>query len=304
MHFTGLGVAVDGLTAHCKYRNCTRMADSASPEDTLPEEREFQKTVALIGGKERIYLVSDSCESKDPDGDDAGILQEFIGEMFPGSQANSGTQPHSSLTHRHLDPASENQMASNEIPLTARPKDLDLSACSEEEGREKGKLPACNGNTQRTAYVNVSSSKRTIDSAIIIFIFRQTFLSKRLNHLCLKEILKDVKARTKRARIARPALIGLISTRHESAETHQCAQLLERLLRSVFHKHSPETIWVSCLIPKTESNMLSVKKNACRLIHSSQTAGVITSFVHDLEVVLVVLIQVLIQRYDLFSSPD
>lgn len=268
------------------------MADSR--EDTLPaEEREFQKTVALIGGKERIYLVSDPCKSKDLDGDGAGILQEFIREMFPGSRANSNTQPDSSPTNSHADTASANQMTSNEMPLKARPKDLDLRGCPEGEGRDKVKLPACNSNAQRTATrrANVYCLKRTIDSPVIIFIFRQTYLSKNPNQSCLKEILKDVKARTKHARIARPALIGLIRTRQESAETHQCAQLLERLLRSVFHKHPPETMWVGCFIPKTEANMLSIKKNACRVIYSSQTAGVTTSFVHDLYVVLHVLIQ-------------
>uniref|UniRef100_A0A8C2XNS0 Uncharacterized protein n=1 Tax=Cyclopterus lumpus TaxID=8103 RepID=A0A8C2XNS0_CYCLU len=187
-------------------------------EDTLPEEeREFQKMLALIGGKERIYLVSDA----------------------------------------------------------SRPRDLDLRACPVEEDGDKERQPTRNGNAKKTATrrANIYSLKRTIDSPIIIFIFRQTFISKQSNELCLKETLKDVKARTKRARFARPALIGLIRTGQESAETHQCAQLLERLIRSVFHKQSPETIWVGSFIPKTEAQMLSIKKNACKVIYSSQTAA-------------------------------
>ncbi|XP_019110542.2 uncharacterized protein LOC104923505 isoform X2 [Larimichthys crocea] len=242
-----------------------------SVDDTLPdEEREFQKAVALIGGKERIYLVSDPCSSKKEDGDDAGILQEFIREMFPGSLADSNVQPHASPSSIHSDTASANHVScktveSNEIPLTATPKDLDVTACPEG--------PTRNDNPQRTATrrANVYSPKRAIDSPVIIFIFRQTFLSEKSNRLCLKEILKDVKARTKRSKIARPALIGLIHTRQESAETHQCAQLLESLIRSVFHKHSPESVWVGCFIPKTEAKMLSIKTNACNVIRSSQT---------------------------------
>lgn len=235
-------------------------------EDTLlgEEEREFQKIVASIGGKESIYLVSDSCQSKELDEDDAGILQEFIGEMFPGSQANSNT--HTAIANRVT--------TSSEVPPTAKPQDLDMKACGEEEVTEK-ESPARNGSAQRTARrrTNVSSSKRIIDSPVIIFVFGQTFLSKHSNQSCLKEILKDVKARTKRARVARPALLGLIRTRQESAETHRCAQLLERLLRSVFHEHSPETMWVGCFIPKTEATVVNIKKNACKVIYSSQTAG-------------------------------
>ncbi|XP_031715553.1 uncharacterized protein LOC116390247 isoform X1 [Anarrhichthys ocellatus] len=252
-------------------------------EPTLPEEeREFQKIISLIGGKERIYLVSDTCTSKEVDADDAGILQEFIREMFANSSpANNNGQTQPAPLNSHGETSSVNPICgkpegvkSNDMPLIARPKDLDLRACPGEEDGDKVKKPTLGGNAQRTATrrANIYSRKRTIDSPVIIFIFRQTFISKQSNELCLKETLKDVKARTKRARNARPALIGLIRTREESAETHQCAQLLERLIRSVFHKQSPETVWVGSFIPKTEAKMLSIKKNACKVIYSSQTA--------------------------------
>uniref|UniRef100_UPI0037E77B0A uncharacterized protein C2orf72 homolog isoform X2 n=1 Tax=Semicossyphus pulcher TaxID=241346 RepID=UPI0037E77B0A len=252
------------------------MADTVSLEDTLPEEeKEFQRIVALIGGKERIYLVGDACGSKEVNGDDGGILQEFIRDMFPGSLASSNGQPPSSLSSIHSDTAGEicsktETAKSNDIPLTTRPKDLDLKASPEKEKR-----PTRNDNTQRTAArrLNIYSKKRIIDSPIIVFLFRQTFLMKSSNEPCLREILKDVKARTKRARVAQPALIGLMRTRQESAETLQCAQILERLIRSVFDKHSAETVWVGCFIPKTEAQILSIKKNICKVIHSSQTAG-------------------------------
>ncbi|KAK5930736.1 hypothetical protein CgunFtcFv8_026951 [Champsocephalus gunnari] len=243
---------------------------------TLPEEeREFRKTIALIGGKERIYLVSDAVKSKDVDGGDSGILQEFINDMFHysnGEFTNSPSGMHGD-TESIYPVCGKTETKSHEIPLKARPTDLDLGACPVVEDVEKGN-PTRNGTAKRTATrrANIYSRKRTIDSPVIIFVFRQTFLSKSSNELYVKETLKDVKARTKRARIARPALIGLIRTGEESAETHQCAQLLESLIRSVFHKQSPETIWVGCFIPKTEAKILSIKKNACKVIYSSQTA--------------------------------
>lgn len=249
------------------------MADSQ--EDTQPEEeREFQKIIALMGGKEKIYLVSDCCKDKEVDGGDAGILQEFIGEMFPGSNAKLLATPASG----HRNPGDGTQ-TSCDSPPTARLEDLELKASLQEESTENEGRGARNGSARSrvTRRASMYSSTRTIDSPVIIFIFRQTFLSQNTNRVCLKEILKDVKARIKHARIARPALIGLIRTREESAETHQCAQLVERLLRSVFHKHSPETMWVGCFIPKTEPKTLCIKKNACRVIYSSQTAGVTAS---------------------------
>lgn len=259
------------------------MADEESLKDTLPdEEREFQKAIAKIGGSERIYLVSDVCRSKDLDGDDAKILQEFVRDMFHDGSlvANGHGGPQSSPTSDHGGKASTNHVSSeaetgkgNENYLTARPKDLELG-----EDREKKRRPAGSSNAQRTATrrANSHSLKRAIDSPVIIFIFRQTFIGRAPNEVCLKEILKDVKARTKRATIARPALIGLIHTTDESAETRRCAQLLERLIRSVFHNHASEAIWVGCFIPKTDTLMLSIKKNVCRVIHSSQAAGVHT----------------------------
>ncbi|XP_060933600.1 uncharacterized protein C2orf72 homolog [Limanda limanda] len=259
------------------------MAESV--EDTLPdEEREFQKTLALIGGKERIYLVCDVRESKEEDVEDAGILQEFLRDMFHDSSSHvkSNGQPHSSSSSRDNpeDTASENHIhsnteaatcSSNEIPLTERPGDLDAGArpvAQTSSGDSKAR------SVQRTATrrADISSVKRAIDSSIIIFLFRDTFVGTDSSELCVKEILKDVRARTKRARSARPALVGLIHARQESAESRRCVQLLESLIRSVFHKHPPETIWSDCFIPSREANMLSIKRNACRVLHSSQTA--------------------------------
>lgn len=252
------------------------------------EEREFQKIITLIGGKEKIFLVSDATQRKDVDGEDAGILQELLRDMFHiRGRASGAGQPQSSSSPSSSDgdSACANHVFSstepahfNDIPLTARPEELDPTSCTAGECAEEGTQPPRNGNAQRstTRGTSVYSQERAIDSHVIIFIFRQTFLSNKSNKVILKEILKDVKARTKCGTVARPALIGLIRTTEENAESSRCAQLLESLIRSVFHKHPPETIWVGCFIPKTEAKMLSIKKNTCEVICSSETAGVLT----------------------------
>lgn len=237
--------------------------------ESLPEEeREFQKALAEIGGKDRIHLVGDVCEGKEVDGDDVGVFQEFIRDMFHNCNPaiSEGQLPCCVPSDPRGDTESKAETGkSNEIPLTEKSKDL-------EEDGEKETRPK--SNPQKTAIRRgIHSSKRAIDSPVIVFIFRQAFISGTPNEQCLLEILKDVKARTKRGAISRPALIGLVRTTQESSETQRCAQTLERLMRSVFRRHSPETIWVGCFIPKTEDKILSVKKNTCRAVYAaSQTA--------------------------------
>ncbi|XP_029906195.1 uncharacterized protein LOC115358381 [Myripristis murdjan] len=252
------------------------MAGPTCLEDTLPaEEKDFQEIITQIGGRDKIYLVSEACKAEHEGKSDNDTLQEFIRDMFYSSGPADRSVPPSD----HGDAASEKQISietepapCNEIPLPGRSKDLELRAKPAGGKEDKRRRPG-NGNAQSTATssMDISSPRRTIDSPIIIFIFRQEFLSSSSNEVCLKEILKDVRARTKRARSSRPALLGLIRTAEESAETRQCAQLLERLIRAVFRRHSPEAIWVGSFIPKTEAKMLAIKKNACRVLCSSQT---------------------------------
>lgn len=261
------------------------MSDADRKEEPLPtEEREFQKVIALIGGKERVYLVSDACESEKEGEDDAGVLEEFIGDMFHNGSTADGSNVHLRPSHSSSpgDTATENPMCCKsqtpkcaDIPQTTRPKKVAMGD-KPPGGNSDAERRNCTAQRSAKWSMNVYNSKRTIDSAVIIFIFRQRFVGRASNEVCVKEILKDVRARTKRASGARPALIGLIRARQESAETHRCAQLLERQIRSVFRKHSPEAIWVGAFIPKTEDKMLDIKKNACKVIQSSQSAGATT----------------------------
>ncbi|CAG5864304.1 unnamed protein product [Menidia menidia] len=231
--------------------------------DTLAEEeRDFQKLLAQIGGRERIHLVSDACKSVEVDGDDVGILQEFIRDMFHNSRPATATgQPRPSPGGD----AAEKTENSNERPLTADPLTAD------ERTEERSARGARRTVKQR---FNIHSSKRAIDSSVVVFVFRQRFVGQIANGVCLKEILRDVRARTGRSATSRPALVGLVraSEEEEGAETRRCERVLESLMRSVFRKHAPDTIWVGCFVPKTEATMLSIKKNACRVFLASQTA--------------------------------
>uniref|UniRef100_A0A1A7WEL4 Uncharacterized protein n=1 Tax=Iconisemion striatum TaxID=60296 RepID=A0A1A7WEL4_9TELE len=231
----------------------------ANPDE---DEREFLKVVAQIGGRERIYLVGDACDRKKVDGDDVGIFQEFISDIFPNSNPEISKSPNSQQSDH------DGQTGKiDEIPLTVR-------ATDEDGGKEK--RPVRKNPRTATKWDNIYSSKRAIDSPVIVFIFRQTFVSTCSNEGSLKEILKDVKARTKRASFSRPALIGLIRATQESAETSRCAQVLESLMRAVFHRHAPEMIWVGSFIPKTKATIQNIKKSACNVVYASQIAGVTT----------------------------
>ncbi|KAK7889353.1 hypothetical protein WMY93_024913 [Mugilogobius chulae] len=227
------------------------MAELCAFEDTCPqEEKEFQRVLALIGGREKIHLISDVGKSKEDD--DMGILQEFQRDLF-GQTSFSNGQPHSALpgnfdNERHT---SCKTASATELPLTVRPKAL--TNPSEEVERN-----VRHGNQKTVARRDTHCTKRTIDSAVIIFIL---------------ERLSDVKARTKHAKNTQPALIGLIRTsKVESAETEQSALVLETLMRSVFHRHVPDAMWVGTFIPKEEDKITEIKKNFCRVTYSSRTA--------------------------------
>ena len=267
------------------------MACQTFLEETLSsEEREFQKVISQIGGKEKLHLVS---ETRKTDDNETGIMQEFILGMFnsastdstagdnAGRNNNDSGRNNSSCPQQHGDSLNENGIVCETETLDeTTPKGKPLTESSVDLGigvKPTGEdfRPQPNGDLQRTATksINMSCLHRTIASPVIIFIFSQEFLKGLSNKACVKEILKDVRARTKRAN-PKPVLLGLVRTTVESGETRHCVEFLEHLIRSVFRKRLQEAIWVGTFMPNKTSKILEIKENACRVWHSSQAAGI------------------------------
>ncbi|XP_056132943.1 uncharacterized protein C2orf72 isoform X2 [Lampris incognitus] len=245
-------------------RHSTQSSDML--EELLPaEERDFQTFLSQIGGKERIYLVTDAGRAEAEDG--AGVLNDFIRDMFhvtPPPLAASGAEEVGSNGSPRQGDLAESHPDRGAEPPPARPG---------EAGRDPGSRPQPpDAGRTATTKVNVCGPQRTIDFPVVVFLFRQDFLTGAANKRCLTEILKDVRTRSKRAG-APPALMGLIHAAAESDATRRCAQRLEGQMRAVFRRQPPDSIWVGVFLPKTESKILAIKQNACKVLRSSQTAG-------------------------------
>ncbi|XP_061739891.1 uncharacterized protein C2orf72 [Nerophis ophidion] len=209
-------------------------------------ESDFEKTLALIGGRNGIYLVSDVIPGRAEAGEkDEEVLQEFISGLFPGVKCLA--------------------VADGRHPCAA-------NSGSDSRKDEPGDVGAKRRGKTARKRTSSSSLSRTIDSPTIVFLFRQSFISCDRKQVRLKEILKDVRARTKGAGSALPALIGLVRTGAPSAETHKCVELLDLLLRRVFRQHAPETIWAGSFVPSAPSSLILIKSRFCAVVRASPAA--------------------------------
>lgn len=249
-------------------------------ESQLLQDIEFQQIIGQIGGKENICLISEFCKS---DEDNPGHFQEFLNDMFciacSYSTINKKNGRLGSCLECLSEKANDNYSCKtvidgkslpqgNELPSSVRPKDLGFTAKSVGE-EENTTLPS--NSDSRKICINSHNLKRTIDCPLIIFIFRQDFLKQKSNKMCLKEILKDVRARTKGSQ---PALLGLIHSGvdTENTGTGECLELVARLIHTVFRKHHADEICVGYYIPKSEHQIFTIKRNICKLLLSTQSS--------------------------------
>ncbi|KAK3533385.1 hypothetical protein QTP70_019332 [Hemibagrus guttatus] len=224
--------------------------DSITKEDE--EQEEFDRMLKRIGGKGNIYLVGDA------DGENnCSLFQEFIMDMFH-------TEVHIKRD-KNANLGNGNIKAARDCPVSrvARGKDGNAADVDEECARPKRKITAPKG--------------RAIHCAVIIFIFRHGYVQNKANHMCMEEILKDVKVRVKKNHGGRQALLGLIHTDAESSETHKSVTLLEETLRSVFIKHPHDSIWTGHFIPNEVEGIENIKRNVCKAVNVSQSPDNILS---------------------------
>ncbi|KAG7488177.1 hypothetical protein MATL_G00031440 [Megalops atlanticus] len=218
----------------------------------------------------------------------SGVLGDFLNNIFSADNSDSvNPTPNNSngqirFAEIHETRCTVENMATRDIDTylktthsdqnymypSRRPKDLGLNQFKGQNTDECRRIKGECHQTRRT----IQMVKRIIDSPIIVFIFREQFLNCRGNKICLKEILKDVRERTKPSGVL-PALVGLVYSRAETGETQESTGLLERMMRSVFVKHPPESIWVGHFVPKSAEGILTIKKNACRVLKTSLCTG-------------------------------
>ncbi|KAJ8270446.1 hypothetical protein GJAV_G00114790 [Gymnothorax javanicus] len=219
-------------------------------------EDAFRQTIAELGGREKIHVVSDVLKSEDVS--QVTVFEELLKDLFndPLHLCRSGNMA--------------NKQKSAEFN-TCNGK-CAKSCCVSSENSVS--LPGVDNRTARAkkthhlqANARLNHAKVTIDSQIIIFIFRHEFVSCHGNNVRLREILKDVKARTKHASI-RPALLGLVRATVEKEECKLSVVMLEGLIRSVFKKHPTDLIWVGLFVPEKADRTLTIKKNACRTLQA------------------------------------
>ncbi|KAK2869317.1 hypothetical protein Q7C36_001188 [Tachysurus vachellii] len=228
------------MASHCHF------TDSITKEDE--EQEEFDRMLKRIGGKGNIYIVGDA------DGENnCSLFQEFIMDLFH-TEVHIKKDKNANLGNGNIKSASVRNCPVSDV---AEGKDDNNADVDEKRVRRKRTITAAAG--------------RAIHCAVVIFIFRHGYVQKKANHVCMEEILKDVKVRVKKNHGGRQALLGLIHADVESSETRKSVTFLEETLRSVFIKHPHGAIWTGHFIPNAADGLENIKRNVCKAVNVSQS---------------------------------
>ncbi|XDV21926.1 hypothetical protein PO909_026922 [Leuciscus waleckii] len=216
----------------------------------------FQQILLQIGGKSNIHLIS---AVSGPEGD-TGVLQDFIADMF-----NNGE-------HEEIHDSIGNSNGEIKIQTNVcTPDQSEQSSCVPDDRCTKSKKPDPLENKSVSSSRNIDGKQRAIKCSVIIFIFRHDYVCAKENEVCLREILKDVRARLKRNAL-RPALLGLVHTDSDQSESKESVDLLDRSMRSVFISHPQQAIWTGRYVSKCPDVLQEIRWSTCRAVKSSMSA--------------------------------
>ncbi|XP_026879241.2 uncharacterized protein LOC113585745 [Electrophorus electricus] len=243
------------------------------------EDEEFNQVLSHVGGRGNIYLVGDAypMDSKYK----YRILEEFVAGIFRNDDTHRETnRVGTDMSNGDIKSGVSCKAAVTDVIMqNDEPSDLRDNR-STSHGRRRSEFDAVQKEGASSAKGveaknvlttgNLSARGRTISCAIIIFIFRHAYVNHKGNRVCLEEILKDVKTRTKRNGV-RPALLGLVYADIENAETRDSVMFLEQTLRSVFTKHPHGSIWAGHFISKAPDGTQTIKRHICTTVHFSQS---------------------------------
>lgn len=218
----------------------------------------FQQILLQIGGKSNIHLIS---AVRGPDGD-TGVLQDFIADMF-----NNGRREETSG-------CTGNSNGEIKIQTNACSPDQSHTDRSEQSSPDhrKSEKPDPLENKTVSSSRFIGAKQRAIKCSVIIFLFKHDYVCNKENHVCLREILKDVRARVKRNAL-RPALLGLVHTDGDQSESRDSVESLDRSLRAVFINHPPQAIWTGRYVTKSPDVLQEIRWNTCRAVKCSMSAG-------------------------------
>ncbi|XP_014344680.1 uncharacterized protein C2orf72 homolog [Latimeria chalumnae] len=113
--------------------------------------------------------------------------------------------------------------------------------------------------------------QRVVEAPLIFFLFREDFVKLKKNERQLREILKDVRERS-RASGLQPAIIGVVAVAADPLKEEEEGDSVCRMqcfLRAVFHRQPGETVQAVQFKLNQVESVLDIKRTAYRALRAS-----------------------------------